>query len=307
MTMGMIKETTPPTKPSFHFSVATDSFCFICFHIGELDIPFRSSFVIKAGDGSSTKFWEDNWTGKGKLKYVFSRLFRLDPDPNVLAADRVLQAEDGAVLVADWCRSPSGRTEAVLLELSSLIASFNFNNTRDTYTWSLANNAKFTVNHLTSIIESHAFTGSPLAQETFRNSLVPKKIKLFDWRANLKRLPVRVELDRRGIDLDSIRCPICDDDLESINHVLVFCNQVMEIWNRVFSWWGFGNSSIFSTQEIVDANVPRSANKRGEKVWQAVKWVTSYLIWSNRNKVVFRGKGWNPPVALNEIQIKPFE
>ncbi|XP_071686890.1 uncharacterized protein [Rutidosis leptorrhynchoides] len=81
----------------------------------------------------------------------------------------------------------------------------------------------------------------------------------------------------------------------------------MDIWNRVFSWWGFGNMSNFTINELIDDNAPRNANKLGKQIWQAVKWVASYLIWSNRNKVVFRGKGWNPPVALNEIQTKSFE
>ncbi|KAJ9544047.1 hypothetical protein OSB04_023754, partial [Centaurea solstitialis] len=36
---------------------------------------------------------------------------------------------------------------------------------------------------------------------------VPKKICIFIWRLMLGRLSIRVELDRRGVDLDSVLCP----------------------------------------------------------------------------------------------------
>ncbi|XP_071718124.1 uncharacterized protein [Rutidosis leptorrhynchoides] len=140
-----------------------------------------------------------------------------------------------------------------------------------------------------------------------RNNYVPKKIELFVWRATQKRVPVRIELDKRGVDLNTVRCPLCDEDVETVEHSLIFCSKVMDIWNRVFSWWGFGSMSNLSIIEILRGNGPSQMSIHGKKVWQAVEWVCSYLIWSNRNNVVFRGKGWNSPVAVNEIQVKSFD
>ncbi|XP_071740813.1 uncharacterized protein [Rutidosis leptorrhynchoides] len=140
-----------------------------------------------------------------------------------------------------------------------------------------------------------------------RNNLISKKIEMFVWRATQKLLPVRIELDKRGIDLDTVRCPLCDDDIETVEHSLLFCNNSMDIWNRVFSWWGFGLMTNLSMNEILRGNGPINMTENGKYVWQAVVWVCAYLIWANRNNVVFRGKSWCIPVAINEIQVKSFE
>ncbi|XP_071709240.1 uncharacterized protein [Rutidosis leptorrhynchoides] len=140
-----------------------------------------------------------------------------------------------------------------------------------------------------------------------RNNLVPKKLEIFIWRACQKRLPVLFEIDKRGVDLHSVRCPLCDDDLETVEHSLIFCKLSLDIWDRVFAWWGFGNMSNLILGEILRGKCPLSSSILGTKIWQAVEWVCAYLIWKNRNEKVFRGKSWTAPVALNEIQLKSFD
>ncbi|XP_071715045.1 uncharacterized protein [Rutidosis leptorrhynchoides] len=140
-----------------------------------------------------------------------------------------------------------------------------------------------------------------------RNNLVPKKLQIFAWRASQKRLPALTELDKRGIDLNSVRCLLCDDDLETVEHSLIFCKSAMDVWDRVYSWWGLGNMANLSIGELLRGRGPTSSTAFGKKIWQAVEWVCAYLIWRNRNEKVYREKSWNPPVALNEIQVKAFE
>ncbi|XP_071739493.1 uncharacterized protein [Rutidosis leptorrhynchoides] len=122
-----------------------------------------------------------------------------------------------------------------------------------------------------------------------------------------KRLPVKLELDRRGIDLHSVRCPLCDDDLESVDHSIIFCEHALDVWDRVFNWWNMGNFSNFSLLEIFNGKGNNVMSSFGRKVWQALLWIAAYLIWKNSNNMVFQGKSWNGPVALNEVQIKSFE
>ncbi|XP_071713354.1 uncharacterized protein [Rutidosis leptorrhynchoides] len=141
-----------------------------------------------------------------------------------------------------------------------------------------------------------------------RNSLVPKKFEIFVWRLILKRIPVRVELDKKGIDLHSMRCPICDDNLESIEHTFLFCSNAMDIWSRVYNWWGIGNFSNFGINEILRGNTSNVATSNfGGKMWQAIEWICVYYIWKIWNDKVFHGKTWSIPGSLSEIQIKSFE
>ncbi|XP_071700411.1 uncharacterized protein [Rutidosis leptorrhynchoides] len=196
------------------------------------------------------------------------------------------------------------------MALESLVSSFVFNNSGvDTCSWSLSNNGIFSVRSLSLIIDNNIL-GEVInanAFETMKNNLVPKKIELFVWRAVQKRLPVRIELDKRGIDLNSVRCSLCDDDLESVDHSLIFCKNAMDVWDRVFAWWDLGSMTNLSINELLRGHGPSSPTSFGSKLWQAVEWVSAYLIWRNRNEKVFRDKCWNPHMALNEIQVKTFE
>ncbi|PWA61100.1 hypothetical protein CTI12_AA376090 [Artemisia annua] len=52
------------------------------------------------------------------------------------------------------------------------------------------------------------------------------------------RLPTRSNLDARGIDIDSLRCPVCNDAIESTTHLFVECTVAADIWSRIKDWWG---------------------------------------------------------------------
>ncbi|GKB65405.1 RNA-directed DNA polymerase, eukaryota, reverse transcriptase zinc-binding domain protein [Tanacetum coccineum] len=87
--------------------------------------------------------------------------------------------------------------------------------------WKLSEDGDFKVKELSRLIEDKIHQVENDAQETLWNKLVPKKVNVFVWRALKGRLPVRVELDRRGIDLDSVLCACCNDSVESCTHCLV--------------------------------------------------------------------------------------
>nr|GEX85103.1 reverse transcriptase domain, reverse transcriptase zinc-binding domain protein [Tanacetum cinerariifolium] len=63
---------------------------------------------------------------------------------------------------------------------------------------------KLMVRDLSRLVEEKSLHVDSVGQETLWNKLVPKKANIFIWRMLKGRLPVRGELDRRGIDLDSV-------------------------------------------------------------------------------------------------------
>ncbi|XP_071726361.1 uncharacterized protein [Rutidosis leptorrhynchoides] len=193
--------------------------------------------------------------------------------------------------------------------LSSLLLSAYLEREKeDRWSWNLSASGKFTVKKLTEALEEKVFAVSCNGrEEIIHNSLIPKKVEIFVWRTLQKRLPVRIELDKRGIDLHSVRCPSCDDDIELAVHMSIFCSHAQEIWSRIFKWWKLGNFSTFSIAELLRDPPSHVTSYTGRKFLQAVMWVSLYLIWKNRNNKVFHCKGWNAPVALNEIQVITFE
>ncbi|XP_071694377.1 uncharacterized protein [Rutidosis leptorrhynchoides] len=165
----------------------------------------------------------------------------------------------------------------------------------------------FSTNKLSKLIDSKVLLPGTNCVETFRNNFVPKKVEVFIWRARKKRLPTLSELDKRGIDLNSVRYQLCDDDIESVDHALVFCKHVFEIWEKGFDWWGVNFLYSISINELFQASSNIGMTEFGSKLWQAITWATGYLIWHNRNKKIFNNKVWSAPIALCEIQVKSFD
>ncbi|XP_071716755.1 uncharacterized protein [Rutidosis leptorrhynchoides] len=144
-----------------------------------------------------------------------------------------------------------------------------------------------------------------LPKKTLHNNLIPKKVEILVWKTRKKRL--RVELDKRGVDLYSTRCPVCDEDLESVEHLFVSCKFSKDVWSRIFKWWNFNLPQNLVFSDLFLGKSTSTMSTLGTKIWQSVEWICAYYIWKNRNMMVFQNKGWIPPVVISEIQVKSFE
>ncbi|XP_071688964.1 uncharacterized protein [Rutidosis leptorrhynchoides] len=159
----------------------------------------------------------------------------------------------------------------------------------------------------TAALDDRLLGNASNVQETCRNKLLPQSLGIFVWRAKRKRLPVRVELSNRGIDLDSVCCPMCDDGVESLDHTLPLCRYAYEVWDNVYRWCGLGDFSNISVNELFNGDGANSRCVEGKSLWQAIEWVCGYLIWKNRNDKVFNNSSRSCANLLNDIQVKSFE
>ncbi|XP_071728076.1 uncharacterized protein [Rutidosis leptorrhynchoides] len=209
----------------------------------------------------------------------------------------------------NWRREISGRVSRGFESLINMISNVSLDrNNKDKVKWSMASNGAFKVSTLTAAIDDIILDEFTAQQGTIRNKLIPKKLEIFVWRAAKKRLHVRVKLDKRGIDLHIVRCPLCDDGLETVEHALIFCKHAIEVWDRIFKLWNMGSFNNFTINELLMKNNHSSSmSSLGNSIWLAIKWIGAYFIWKNRNNKVFRDKNWNPPVTFNEIQTISFD
>ncbi|XP_071687671.1 uncharacterized protein [Rutidosis leptorrhynchoides] len=313
--------------------------------IENCDVAFKNSFKKSIGDGKNTSFWKENWYGSNCFKEMFPRLYRLESNKDVMISDRIAKV-DVSVLSPATCGTvpgsfpatghvsvpvPAATTGAGSSSSSGAAASIcsqthvqcstnitgdggpvsassqpNVPAGRVVSKWDLANDGVFTVKKLSSLIDKHIL-GNPIgSKKTLRNNLIPKKIEIFAWRTLKKRIPVRIELDIRGIDLHSVRCPVCDDDLESVDHFIVSCKFASDVWSRIYNWWKLGPCSC-SNVDILEGNIAHASTSLGQKIWKAVVWVCAYYLWKNRNLKVFHNESWCTPVLVSEIQVKSFE
>ncbi|GJY81315.1 mechanosensitive ion channel protein 2, chloroplastic-like protein isoform X1 [Tanacetum coccineum] len=128
-----------------------------------------------------------------------------------------------------WRRPLRSQDFTELEELQSLLSNFhNLSIEQDRWDCLIDNSRLFSVKGMRTLIinSSTQIQSAP----TRWNKLVPIKVNISTWRMENKRIPTRVNLDNNGIDLDSVRCPICDDNLESEDHILVNCNVASRCW-----------------------------------------------------------------------------
>ncbi|GJW29491.1 RNA-directed DNA polymerase, eukaryota, reverse transcriptase zinc-binding domain protein [Tanacetum coccineum] len=195
----------------------------------------------------------------------------------------------------DWGKDIRGRVSKELEDLLGVLQHVVVsNNCRDRWSWSLGEDGEFTVKELSRLIEEKILMSVNGDHETLWNKLVPKKVNIFVWRALRGRLPVRVELDRRGIDLD-VRSIV-----QVVKSVVETCGTMLDplviFWRRVcgirFSSDGrWGLLMLTPFDEFFASNGNVNVPIYHTIVWQAVIWTIGYFIWKERNAYVF-GKIW---------------
>ncbi|GJZ59364.1 RNA-directed DNA polymerase, eukaryota, reverse transcriptase zinc-binding domain protein [Tanacetum coccineum] len=139
----------------------------------------------------------------------------------------------------------------------------------DSWQWSLDVSAGFSVAFVRSLIDSNTLDTDSNA--TRWNHSIPTKANVFIWRLMLNKLPSRVNLDRKGIDVGSILCPIFQVDVETINHIFFSCDMAMDLWDKLARWW--------------ELDIPVCAN-----IWEWFEWLGSLHV-SNKLKLVLEGVG----------------
>uniref|UniRef100_A0A2N9G3M1 Reverse transcriptase domain-containing protein n=1 Tax=Fagus sylvatica TaxID=28930 RepID=A0A2N9G3M1_FAGSY len=89
---------------------------------------------------------------------------------------------------------------------------------------------------------------------------VPQKIKLFIWKACKGILPTKLNLFRKKVS-NSFTCEFCDEEPESVEHVLVECQFAQEVWGlspivNVQQWPSFQNFADVVTHGLQVLNFP---------------------------------------------------
>nr|GEU60725.1 RNA-directed DNA polymerase, eukaryota [Tanacetum cinerariifolium] len=114
-----------------------------------------------------------------------------------------------------------------------------------------------------------------------------KRFNIFIWRSLRDRLPFRWNLSRKGIDVISINCLICDHGIDSAYHTLWVCLLASTVWTRVFNWLDLSPPSISNMLGLyawIDSLHMSSSKK---DILVVVCGVTLWSLWSFRNEVIF--------------------
>ncbi|GKD88941.1 RNA-directed DNA polymerase, eukaryota, reverse transcriptase zinc-binding domain protein [Tanacetum coccineum] len=165
-----------------------------------------------------TSFGNDRWIGDSPLKIAFGRLYALEIDKSCSVSSRCPSFDHTSILLYrwHWRRPPhSGPELTQLAELEELTAHLRVTDRSDFWSCLIDNKRVFSVSGMRNYISEFKDQVQGHAPISIWNKFVPIKVNILSWRIGQKRLPTRLNLDHRGIDLDSLLCPCCNEDQES--------------------------------------------------------------------------------------------
>ncbi|KAL4560366.1 hypothetical protein LXL04_032516 [Taraxacum kok-saghyz] len=151
---------------------------------------------IKVGTGVHTRFWLDKWLGNQILLDKFVRIFVLDLEPKL----KVTVRNSRENMMVGLIREPrDGAPKEQLEELLLKIQNFTFRMLKTLGCGSWRHHESFFVSLVHFYLES-LLMGS-FGGPTRWNTLVPRKLNILLSRITKDRIPTRLNLRDKGIDL----------------------------------------------------------------------------------------------------------
>ncbi|KAK8496952.1 hypothetical protein V6N12_002541 [Hibiscus sabdariffa] len=160
---------------------------------------------------------------------------------------------------------------------------------RDWVCWTSSGDGKFSVNSFGKLLFRQCAAEAKWLEVVWRG-VAPPKVETFTWLAILGRIPVKVELLKRGItSLANDLCPLCGKFPETVSHLLLSCMVTWKLWMKFASYWGV---------ELVLSDSPYSfllcwhdirAGGSTDSIWHVIPYVILWSIWLFRNEMTFKG------------------
>ena len=119
-----------------------------------------------------------------------------------------------------------------------------------------------------------------------------KKFRIFGWRAVNNLLPTAENLWKRKV-VQELTYQLCRNSLENIFHALVTCKAAKKVWKTTPFVAKIGEVSRQDMLSLLH-NIYKLRSKADVELLVAIFWV----IWSVRNKFIFKGKRENPQVLV---------
>nr|GEY00725.1 RNA-directed DNA polymerase, eukaryota, reverse transcriptase zinc-binding domain protein [Tanacetum cinerariifolium] len=118
---------------------------------------------------------------------------------------------------------------------SLLISLVVISSSIDHWYWRLNGHGDFSIKSAKEEIDTHLLVTSSFF--TRLSKLLPIKLNVFTWRMFLDKLPTRINLSKRGLDVPCVLCPNYRNAVKSFNHLFFGCLMAMDLFRLLGRWW----------------------------------------------------------------------
>ena len=237
----------------------------------------QSYFRPQLGDRALFHFWEDDWSGLGRLGDAFPHLYALVPDPP--ATVRTMWTGTWTPILS---QALSDQRLADFMSLQIRLANLRPPaETQDSWIWS---HSRYSTREVYRLLRGQEF---PEAASLVRHCRViwkyrlPQKIRIFGWLLLRHRLMTRV-IRRHIVPGAVVSCSLCAGEDKDCSHLFFTCPIVQEAWRT-----GGVAHLVASSDEVFWSSLIDGSFRR-ETDWRQA-FAMLWAIWLHRNEVIFRG------------------
>ncbi|KAL0006082.1 hypothetical protein SO802_013643 [Lithocarpus litseifolius] len=250
----------------------------------------KSGYCWRVGNGSSISVMGDKWIPNYPTNKVLHLIHELVDEMAVSELiDLELHVWKGELIMHLFHRDDA--TAITKIPLSRRAVS-------DSIIWMHNKNGMFSVKFAYKVAQRMRGEGSraehsrgcvgKLVWSVLWKLCIPNKIKIFGWRACNDILPTKCNLVKRKIITDD-KCHICTREAELVFHALWGCVAVQDVWAGSISKLQKGVSNFSDFMQLMEHLVGRLSAEEVELFW-----VQCWLIWNQRNCVLYRGQLKHP-------------
>nr|GEU40740.1 RNA-directed DNA polymerase, eukaryota [Tanacetum cinerariifolium] len=241
------------------------------------------------------------WCEAGILKDLFPRIYDLETCKDVNIRTK-LEASSLETSLRHNVRG--GAEQAQLIAVSEVSGNITLAPQADRYNWLLYNDGVYSVASLKKKIDNQRSLSE--ASRTRWVKYIPIKVNILAWKIKLNALPTRFNLSRRGIDIGSLMCPLCDVGIETSTHLFFICNIADQIYYKIARWWNVTYEGFTSYTEWLGWLALLRHSIKLKALLEGVFYNTWWFLWGFRNKIMFDSNSPSKAVLFDNIVSSSF-
>ncbi|KAK7243062.1 hypothetical protein RIF29_37846 [Crotalaria pallida] len=143
-----------------------------------------------------------------------------------------------------WRRPLFDWEMVVLIELNCLLDNVALKqDIANRWTWKASPDGAYSVKTAYKTIQIQHQEGYNSLLKVIWMANAPLKSKAFGWRILINKIPTKMNMIRRGIELstDQRLCALCKEQDESTNHLFFACKITYAVWQKIYNWCGFSS------------------------------------------------------------------
>ncbi|GJU21171.1 RNA-directed DNA polymerase, eukaryota [Tanacetum coccineum] len=191
-----------------------------------------------------------------------------------------------------------------LENIQDLVRSKVLSNVDDRWAWDLNMDGDFCVKDARDLVDEVLLPKENVATRWIKT--IPIKVNVFAWKLHLDRLPTRSNLLKRGIQVQSSLCPICNVLQEDTSHLFFSCDVALAISRLICRWWNVSWSPVVSYSGWLEWFNSIRLGSKLKGILEGVFYVSWWCLWNFRNQLLFASKKPRKETLFDDVVSRSF-